>query len=278
MTIAVKHWLLAAVLGLAAASSMAADLQSIVNGDVRSAENKARDQYRHPVETLQFFGVQPTMHVLEIWPAKGWYTEILAPFLKDQGQLTIARNRHNDGNLDDPKKIHWARLADKLDQELAKRPEYFGRVQSLEFDPPALLFLGGVNQYDMIISCRNSHVWNEQGYLLDVYRSFFDALKPGGILAMEEHRSSTLSSIASRAGEGYLDEYYVISVAKEAGFELVSRSEINANPKDTKDYPRGVYALPPTLAMGDQDKAKYLAIGESDRMTLKFRKPIKNQQ
>lgn len=273
MKTAVKSWLIATLLGFGTVSVMAADLQSIVASDARSAENRARDQYRHPVETLQFFGVQPSMHVLEIWPAKGWYTEILAPFLKDQGQLTIARNRHNDGNLDDPKKIHWARLADKLDQEIIKKPDYFGVVESLEFDPPALLFLGGVNKYDMIISCRNSHVWNEQGYLLDVYRSFFDALKPGGILAMEEHRSSTLSSISSRAGEGYLDEYYVISVAKEAGFELVSRSEINANPKDTKDYPRGVYALPPTLAMGEQDKAKYLAIGESDRMTLKFRKP-----
>lgn len=273
MKTAVKSWLIATLLGFGTVSVMAADLQSIVASDARSAENRARDQYRHPVETLQFFGVQPSMHVLEIWPAKGWYTEILAPFLKGQGQLTIARNRHNDGNLDDPKKIHWARLADKLDQEIIKKPDYFGVVESLEFDPPALLFLGGVNKYDMIISCRNSHVWNEQGYLLDVYRSFFDALKPGGILAMEEHRSSTLSSISSRAGEGYLDEYYVISVAKEAGFELVSRSEINANPKDTKDYPRGVYALPPTLAMGEQDKAKYLAIGESDRMTLKFRKP-----
>lgn len=278
MTIAVKHWLLAVVVGLGAAKSGAADLQSIVNGDGRSAESKSRDQYRHPVETLQFFGVTPAMHVLEIWPSKGWYTEILAPFLKDQGHLTIARNRQNDGNLEDPKKIHWARLADKLDQEIAKRPEHFGIVESIEFDPPAMLHLGGINKYDMIISCRNSHVWNEQGYLLDVYRSFFDALKPGGVLAMEEHRSSTLSSISSRAGEGYLDEYYVISVAKEAGFELVSRSEINANPKDTKDYPRGVYALPPTLAMGEQDKAKYLAIGESDRMTLKFRKPANDSK
>lgn len=249
------------------------DIQSILVADYRSAENKARDQYRHPAESLQFFGLKPTMHVLEIWPAKGWYTEILAPYLREQGQLTIARNRRNDGNLDDAKKIHWARLSDKLDQDIAKHPAYFGKVQSLEFDPPAMLHLGGVNTYDMIISCRNAHVWNEQGYLLDVFRSFYDALKPGGILAMEEHRSSTLSAIFSRAGEGYLDEYYVIQVAKEAGFELAARSEINANPKDTKDYPRGVYALPPTLAMGEQDKAKYLAIGESDRMTLKFVKP-----
>lgn len=265
--------LLVGVFTASAAVQAADPLQTILASDYRSAENKARDQYRHPAESLQFFGLQPGMNVLEIWPARGWYTEILAPFLKEQGALTIARHRHNDGSIDDAKKIHWARLADKLDQEIQKHPSYFGKVTSLEFDPPGMMFLGGVNRYDMVISCRNAHIWNEQGYLLDVFRSFYDALKPGGILAMEEHRSSTLSSISSRAGEGYLDEYYVISVAKEAGFELAARSEINANPKDSKDYPRGVYALPPTLAMGEQDREKYLAIGESDRMTLKFIKP-----
>jgi predicted methyltransferase len=133
--------------------------------------------------------------------------------------------------------------------------------------------LGSVNQYDMVLSFRNSHIWNEQGYLLDVFRSFYDVLKPGGTLGLVEHRSSRLSEISSRAGEGYLDEYYVISVARQAGFVLEERSEINANAKDTKDYPKGVYALPPTLAMGNVDRQKYLDIGESDRMTLRFRKP-----
>lgn len=251
----------------------AADLQTILADDFRSQENKERDQYRHPAETLQFFGLQPSMKVLEIWPARGWYTEILAPYLKDQGQLTIARTRRNDGNLEDPKKIHWARQADKLEQDIDKHPDYFGKVEQLEFDPPAMMDFGGVGRYDMILSVRNAYVWNEQGYLLDVFRAFFDALKPGGTLALVEHRSSTLSAIASRAGEGYLDEYYVISVAKEAGFELAARSEINANPKDTKDYPKGVFALPPTLAMGAKDRDRYLAIGESDRMTLRLVKP-----
>jgi len=251
----------------------AADLQTILADDFRSQENKERDQYRHPAETLQFFGIQPSMKVLEIWPARGWYTEILAPYLKDQGQLTIARTRRNDGNLEDPKKIHWARQADKLEQDIDKHPDYFGKVEQLEFDPPAMMDFGGVGRYDMILSVRNAYVWNEQGYLLDVFRAFFDALKPGGTLALVEHRSSTLSAIASRAGEGYLDEYYVISVAKEAGFELAARSEINANPKDTKDYPKGVFALPPTLAMGAKDRDRYLAIGESDRMTLRLVKP-----
>jgi predicted methyltransferase len=250
------------------------ELQKWVDSPKRSEENRARDEYRHPTETLTFFGLQPTMSVLEIWPARGWYTEILAPFLKDKGQLTLANFRKNDGTIEDEKKQFWARLAAKLDQDIAKNPEHFGTVNVLEFDPPGLMSLGNVNQYDMVLSFRNSHIWNEQGYLLDVFRSFFDVLKPGGTLGLVEHRSSRLSEISSRAGEGYLDEYYVISVARQAGFVLEDRTEINANAKDTKDYPKGVYALPPTLAMGNVDRQKYLAIGESDRMTLRFRKPL----
>lgn len=249
-------------------------LQKVVDLPYRSAENKQRDQYRHPLQTLTFFGIQPQMSVLEIWPARGWYTEILAPYLKDKGQLTIANFRQNDGSLEDERRIFWARLAKKLALDIKKNPEHFGEVRSAEFDPPGLMQPGQVNQYDLVLSFRNSHIWNEEGYLLDVYRALFDVLKPGGTLGIVEHRSSRLSEISSRAGEGYLDEYYVIAVAQQAGFVLADRSEINANPKDTKDYPKGVYALPPTLAMGALDKAKYLAIGESDRMTLKFTKPL----
>lgn len=259
---------------VASFSLVAGDLAQVINSQYRSVENKARDQYRHPVETLNFFGIKPDMTVLEVWPARGWYTEILAPYLKDKGQLTIANFRQNDGSLEDDRKIFWARLAAKLKQDIQKHPEHFGAVKVEEFDPPGLMQLSQVNQFDLVLSFRNSHIWNEEGYLLDVYRALFDMLKPGGTLGLVEHRSSRLSEISSRAGEGYLDEYYVIAVAQKAGFILADRSEINANPKDTKDYPKGVYALPPTLAMGAQDKARYLAIGESDRMTLKFTKPL----
>jgi predicted methyltransferase len=259
---------------VASFSLCASDLSQVIDSQYRSAENKARDQYRHPVETLSFFGIKPDMTVLEVWPARGWYTEILAPYLKDKGQLTIANFRQNDGSLEDDRKIFWARLAAKLKQDIQKHPEHFGAVQVEEFDPPGLMQLSKVHQFDLVLSFRNSHIWNEEGYLLDVYRALFDMLKPGGTLGLVEHRSSRLSEISSRAGEGYLDEYYVIAVAQKAGFILADRSEINANPKDTKDYPKGVYALPPTLAMGAKDKARYLAIGESDRMTLKFTKPL----
>lgn len=252
----------------------ATELTQVIASEYRSVENKARDKYRRPVETLSFFGLKPDMAVLEVWPARGWYTEILAPYLKEKGSLTIANFRQNDGSLEDDRKIFWARLAAKLKQDIQKHTEHFGVVQVEEFDPPGLMQLRQVNQFDMVLSFRNSHIWNEEGYLLDVYRALFDMLKPGGTLGLVEHRSSRLSEISSRAGEGYLDEYYVIAVAQQAGFILADRSEINANPKDTKDYPKGVYALPPTLAMGALDKARYLAIGESDRMTLKFTKPL----
>ncbi|WP_337840617.1 methyltransferase [Rheinheimera sp.] len=256
-----------------AATPQSADLQQWVDHPIRSAEDRARDPYRHPVETLNFFGLRPDMQVLEIWPARGWYTEILAPYLKGQGKLTLATFRSDDGSMTDDRKIFWSRITEKLNQHLTQNASHFGPVQQLEFDPPAYMYMGPVNHYDMVLSFRNSHIWNEQGYLLDVFRAVFDVLKPGGVFGLVDHRASKVSEISSSAVEGYLDESYVIHVAELAGFQLVAQSEINANPKDTKDHPKGVYALPPTLAMGLVDRSKYLAIGESDRMTLKFVKP-----
>lgn len=267
-----KIAVLAAVLTspAALAQTTTTDLATLAEHSFRSAEDRARNNYRHPVETLEFFGIQPSMSVLEIWPARGWYTDILAPYLKDKGKLTIANFRVDDGTMQDDRKIFWSRISEKLSQRILKHKEHFGTVQQIEFDPPAYMYLGPVQQQDLVLSFRNSHIWNEQGYLLDVYRAVFDALKPGGIFGVVEHRASRVSEISSSAVEGYLDESYVIAVAEQAGFKLLAKSEINANPKDTKDYPKGVYALPPTLAMGTVDREKYLAIGESDRMTLKF--------
>ncbi|MBU1619432.1 MAG: methyltransferase [Gammaproteobacteria bacterium] len=248
----------------------ASDLTALAEHSFRSEDDKARNQYRHPVETLTFFGIKPGLSVLEIWPARGWYTDILAPYLKDQGKLTIANFRVDDGTMQDDRKIFWSRISEKLSQRILKHKEHFGSVEQTEFDPPAYMFLGLTRQYDMVLSFRNAHIWNEQGYLLDVFRAVFDVLKPGGVFGIVEHRASRVSEISSSAVEGYLDESYVIAVAEHAGFKLQAKSEVNANPKDSKDYPKGVYALPPTLAMGTVDREKYLAIGESDRMTLKF--------
>lgn len=248
-------------------------LQQLAQSELRSSENRARNKYRNPEQTLQFFGLQPTMSVLEVWPAHGWYTEILAPFLKQQGQLTLAQFRHNDGSLKDDRSIFWARVSQRLAQRIAENTDHFGEPLFVELDPP-LLYPAAIEQFDMVLTFRNAHIWNETGHLADTLKTLFAALKPGGVMGMVEHRAAKLSDISSSAVEGYLDESYIINVAELAGFKLVASSEINANPLDAKNYPKGVYALPPTLAMGLEDKNSYLAIGESDRMTLKFIKPV----
>jgi predicted methyltransferase len=248
-------------------------LQQLADAEQRSTEHKFRNKYRKPAETLQFFGIESQMSVLEIWPGHGWYTEILAPFLKDDGKLTLAQFRHNDGSLKEERSIFWARVSERLMQRLAEQSDYFGEVANIELDPP-LLSPSQHEQFDMVLTFRNAHIWNESGHLYGTLQSIFQALKPGGVLGMVEHRSARLSDISSSAVEGYLDEAYVIQAAELAGFELVASSELNANPADTKNYPKGVYALPPTLAMGQYNKQQYIAIGESDRMTLKFIKPL----
>ena len=274
-------WLCAGLFSTFACSSMVlaeeaswhSDLQQLAQSNQRSSDHLSRNQYRNPAETLTFFGLQPQMSVLEVWPGHGWYTEILAPFLKQEGQLTLAQFRHNDGSLKDDRSVFWARVSERLQQRIAENSDVFGSPEMIELDPP--LFYPPVNeQFDMALTFRNAHIWNESGHLAETLKSLFAALKPGGILGMVEHRAAKLSDISSSAVEGYLDESYVIAAAEQAGFQLVASSEINANPADRKNYPKGVYALPPTLAMGLQDRDTYLAIGESDRMTLKFVKPV----
>lgn len=279
ITTITKTWLCSGLLtvlvsgvNLANAEDLAAQLQQLAQSEQRSSENLSRNQYRNPEQTLQFFGLEPTMSVLEIWPAHGWYTEILAPYLKAEGQLTLAQFRHNDGSLKDDRSIFWARVSQKLEQRIADNPQHFGNPRFIELDPP-MLYPAVTEQFDMVLTFRNAHIWNESGHLADTLKTLYGALKPGGVMGMVEHRAAKLSDISSSAVEGYLDESYVIAAAELAGFELVASSEVNANPLDTKNYPKGVYALPPTLAMGLQDKNSYLSIGESDRMTLKFIKP-----
>lgn len=254
------------------AEQQLAELEQLANAPQRSAAHRARNQYRHPAQTLQFFGIQADMSVLEIWPGHGWYTEILAPYLKTYGELTLAQFRKNDGTLKSERSIFWARVSERLAERLAEQKDYFAEPAMIELEPP-FFYPQPDAQFDMVLTFRNAHIWNEDGHLFATLQSIFKALKPGGVLGMVEHRAAQLSDISSSAVAGYLDEAYVIQAAELAGFELVASSEINANPADTKNYPKGVYALPPTLAMGRENRAEYLAIGESDRMTLKFIKP-----
>jgi predicted methyltransferase len=237
-------------------------LQTILSSTHRSRANRDRDKYRHPAETLNFFGLRPNMTVVELWPGGGWYTEILAPFLASKGQLIVTNFAPSTSNT-----------ALAFQQKLAANPQVFGKVKVVEINPPNQLTLAPDNSVDMVVTFRNIHNWVSAGYAEQVYAAAYKALKPGGILGVEEHRGKVGISVSDSIKTGYMSEDAVITAVEKVGFKLVGKSEVNANPKDTKDYPGGVWVLPPTLRQGQKDRQRFLAIGESDRMTLKFIKP-----
>ena len=261
-----KRLILAAMLatGLAGATGTAlADdaLKSAIAGEQRSAANKARDSYRHPYETLTFFGIKPTMTVIELAPGGGWYTEILAPYLRDKGKLVGAAPGPD------------TRYGKAFRERLAGDQALYGKVTPAVFDPPSRYELGAPNSADMVVTFRNLHNWLGNGgdaAILATFKEVHKVLKPGGVLGVVEHRLPAKMKQDEKASSGYMHEAYVIRLAEQAGFKLAAKSEINANPKDTADHEKGVWTLPPVLANKDKDREKYLAIGESDRMTLKF--------
>ena len=243
-------------------------LQRAIDSPLRTPESRARDAHRHPRETLLFFGVEPEMRVLELWPGGGWYTEILAEFLAPDGQLAVT-NFDPAGPEDRPATRYAKALADKL----AADPARFGGVEVIVVDPPGKLDFGAAGSYDRVLTFRNNHGWINGGHHDAVYAEAFRVLKPGGVLGVVQHRAPEGADPVASAKTGYVPEAFVIEAAERAGFELAGRSEVNANPTDTKDHPEGVWTLPPVYRLGDQDRAKYEAIGESDRMTLRFVKP-----
>lgn len=263
--------LLAAAPALAAdeAPSTAGKLRQAIASPKRAPENSARDGWRHPQETLLFFGIEPDMRVLELWPGGGaWYTEILAEFLAPDGQLTVT-NFDPEGPAD----AYATRAAKALAEKLAGDPARFGAVEVVTIDPPSKLAFGAADHYDLVLTFRNNHTWINGGYQDAVYEEAFRVLKPGGVMGVVQHRTAEGADPAASAKTGYVPESEVIAAAERAGFELAGRSEVNANPKDTRDHPEGVWTLPPSYRLGDRDRAKYQAIGESDRMTLRFVKP-----
>lgn len=252
-----------------AATSTAID--AALAGSHRSDKNKARDRYRHPKETLTFFGLRRDMTVVEIWPGGGWYTEVLAPVLKGNGTLYEAQYPSN--TTFDYQRDENAALKEKA----KKNPAVFGELKYTVLGSPNELAIAPAGTADMVVTFRNVHNWLEPRYKQDpakLFGAFFTALKPGGILGIEDHRWPDPKTEDPNAENGYVSEERVISLAKAAGFELVGRSDVNRNPKDTHDHKNGVWTLPPDLSVPEgEDKQKYAAIGESDRMTLKFRKP-----
>jgi predicted methyltransferase len=238
-------------------------------GPHRSPQNIARNKYRHPVETLEFFGLEEDMTVLEALPGGLWYGEIIAPFVRDQGEYIAAVYDVSLPGRPD----YQIRQVEVMETRFAGEPEVFGTPRVATLSPPDSIDLGEPGSVDIVLTFRNLHGWVRDGVEDEVLAAFFEVLKPGGVLGIVQHRAGPRSDPDPDAFIGYLAEDRVISMAEAAGFVLEARSEINANPDDTADHPRGVWTLPPSFALGEKDRAKYAAIGESDRMTLRFRKP-----
>lgn len=243
-------------------------IKDAATGEHRPADHLARNRYRHPVETLQFFGVEPDMRVVEVWPGgAGWYTEVLAPLLRERGTFYAAQFPPDS---DIP---FYTRNLEQYRAKLDVQPDVYDRVKITYLWPPTYTEIAPPGAADRVLTFRNVHNWAKAGKTAAYFQAFFQALKPGGILGVVEHRAPEGRSLEEMIQSGYMTEEYVIRMAEQAGFELVEKSEINANPDDDASHPRGVWTLPPTLRLGEKDRERYLAIGESDRMTLKFVKP-----
>ena len=259
--------LLAGGVAAAADAQKAPDpaLVKAIADPARTPKNVARDSARHPAEMLTFFGLTPKMTVVEVWPGGGYWTEILGPYLKTSGHLIAAVPVRGESAEEDKGTAAWRK-------KMEAQQDHIGTVKitglgkgHYDVAPPG--------SADLIVTFRNLHNWMDGGYADEALKGFYTALKPGGILGIEDHRGRDDKPQDPKAKSGYVRQDYTIEAARKAGFEYVGASEINANPKDTKDYPDGVWTLPPSLALGDKDREKYLAIGESDRYVLKFRKP-----
>ena len=240
----------------------------VLNGEHRATEHALRDSFRHPYQTLMFFGLQPDDHVVEIWPGgAGWYTEILAPLLRDKGQLTAA---HFNA---DSEVGYFVRSHKSFTEKLAKRSDIYDKLKMSVLQPPGDLKITEPGSADKVLTFRNIHNWMKSGHADQVFAAMFTALKPGGVLGVVEHRALAGTSLKDMVSSGYVTEQYVKQLAERNGFSFVGSSEINANIKDSTLHPNGVWTLPPSYRLGDVDRDVYRAVGESDRMTLKFVKP-----
>ncbi len=265
---------LAALLCTSLCACANTDPQTVIRDAMKTSERgstaSARDQYRHPAETLAFFGFKPDMTVVEIWPGGGWYSDILAPAVKSGKGTFYAAHFPADSKA----KYYLNSLSAYTDK--VNNDSRYSATKITEFYPGTHHAVAPEGSADLVLTFRNLHNWYMQGdeeAVVNAFKAFYTALKPGGVMGVVDHRLPEAMDGAKAKRSGYVKESWVIELAQKAGFELVAKSEINANPLDTADHPKGVWTLPPRLALGEEDKAKYLAIGESDRMTLKFKKP-----
>lgn len=242
-----------------------AALKAILASPHRVPGRSDRDRYRHPVETLTFFGIKPNMTVVEVGVGEGWYTELLAPLLAREGKLIITSPDPNG-----PPNTGRTVYGKRTQLMLAKSPELFGKVQVSIVNPPEQLELGPAGSADLVITIREMHNWQRRGAIDAYLTAIHTVLKDGGKFGVVAHRAAPGGKAEETAQKGYLPEEWLVQKIESAGFKLEKKSEVNANPKDTKDYEKGVWTLPPNFADGEKDKEKYIAIGESDRMTLRF--------
>jgi predicted methyltransferase len=242
-------------------------LEKDIAGSWRTPAFVARDGARHPLEELTFFGLRPDMTVVEIWPSGGYWTEILGPYLHDHGAYYAAVVPRGASERAE-------QAVEAFQAKLDANKAVYGNVKLSEFGK-TMSNIAPAGSADLVVTFRNFHNWVAGNTAGPALAAFYTALKPGGILGIEDHRASTDKPQDPKAESGYVRQDYTIEMAKKAGFEFVGASEINANPRDTKDYPEGVWTLPPDLTLGDKDRAKYVAIGEADNFVLKFRKPLK---
>ena len=245
-------------------SLTAHDLEGAVSSEDRTPKNMLRDSARNPVETLSFFGIKSDMVVVELSPGGGWYTEILANYIHYPGTL-IAAHWSKDSEV-----AYFRRGRANFEKKISENPMY-GRVEIVDLDSE----LADANSVDAVLTFRNLHNW--LGPNMDkIFSNTYKALKPGGVFGIVEHRAKPGTSMEKMKKSGYVTEAHALEIATRHGFELVAKSEVNANPKDTADHPKGVWTLPPNYRLKDKDRDKYSAIGENDRMTLLFKKPIQS--
>lgn len=249
-----------------APAQAALDWETALQGPQRSEQNKARDDWRHPRETLEFFGLKEGMTVVELSPGGGWYTEILAPLVADNGKLYAAHFGLNAGAA------YFRNSLGQFLQKLAADDELYGPVVVTQLQPPEHTAIAPAGSADLVLAFRNVHSWLRGDSLEATLQAAHKALKPGGVLGIVQHRAGEDADpdVATMGRTGYVSQDYLVEVAAAAGFELEASSDINANPRDTADHADGVWALPPSLRGGDKNREAMLAIGESDRMTLKF--------
>ena len=262
--------ILAACSGPAPETEAAVEMSPVaiaIDGDHRIEKERQRDPYRHPKETLEFFGLTPELSVVELWPGGGWYTKIIAPVVRGRGTYYAA-------HVDPDSKVEMLRLSvQKYQTMLDSSPELYDEVQMTVLMPPEQLEIAPAGSVDLVVSFRSVHNWMAFDMQDDVMQAVYNALKPGGVFGVVEHRGIEGQEQNPRASTGYVSVAAMIAMAEKAGLQFESASEVNANLTDTKDYPDGVWSLPPRLRGGEQDQQKYLNIGESDRFTLRFFKP-----